>query len=74
MTKAAMEPRIRELMELKRMKEELDLEIEAIENEIKNTMGSEETLIWKRDGEGLHIFLPEQVNTEFPLTFKIRMM
>ena len=45
MTKANMEPRIRELMELKRMKEELDLEIEAIENEIKNTMGSEETLI-----------------------------
>ena len=45
MTKANMEPRIRELMELKRMKEELDLEIEQIENEIKNTMGSEETLI-----------------------------
>ena len=45
MTKPTMEPRIRELMELKRMKEELDLEIEAIENEIKNTMGSEETLI-----------------------------
>ena len=37
-------------------------------------LGSEEKLIWKRDGEGLHIFLPEQVNTEFPLTFKIRMM
>lgn len=45
MTKPTMEPRIRELMELKRMKEELDLEIEQIENEIKNTMGSEETLI-----------------------------
>ena len=45
MTKANIEPRIRELMELKRMKEELDLEIEQIENEIKNTMGSEETLI-----------------------------
>jgi alpha-L-fucosidase len=37
-------------------------------------LGSEEKLIWKRDGEGLHIFLPEQANTEFPLTFKIRMM
>ena len=37
-------------------------------------LGSEEKLIWKRDGEGLHIFLPEQVNTDFPLTFKIRMM
>ena len=45
MTKPTMEPRIRELMELKRMKEELDLEIEQIENEIKNIMDSEETLI-----------------------------
>ena len=44
MTKANMEPRIRELMELKRMKEEIEAEIAAAEDDIKAVMGDEETL------------------------------
>ena len=39
-----MEPRIKELMELKRMKEELEAEIAAAEDEIKSVMGEEEIL------------------------------
>ena len=38
-------PKIKELMELRRMKEELDNEISSIEDEIKQVMGNEETLI-----------------------------
>ena len=40
-----MEPRIKELMELKRMREELEAEITTIEDEIKSRMGDEETLL-----------------------------
>ena len=40
-----LEPKIKELMELRRMKEELDTEIASIEDEIKQAMGNEETLI-----------------------------
>ena len=40
-----MEPKVKELLELKRMKEELENEITAIEDEIKNCMGEEETLL-----------------------------
>ena len=40
-----MEPKIKELMELKRMREELEAEIIAIEDEIKSRMGTEETLL-----------------------------
>jgi len=40
-----MEPKVKELLELKRMKEELENEITALEDEIKNRMGDEETLI-----------------------------
>ena len=39
-----MEPKVKELLELKRMKEELENEITALEDEIKNRMGDEETL------------------------------
>lgn len=45
MTIMSMESRIKELQELKRMKEELDAEITAIEDEIKQTMGDETLLI-----------------------------
>lgn len=45
MTMHNMEPRIKELQELKRMKEELEAEIEAIEDEIKLWMGDEEILL-----------------------------
>ena len=40
-----MEPKIKELMELKRMREELEAEITTIEDEIKSRMGTEETLL-----------------------------
>jgi len=39
-----MEPKVKELLELKRMKEELETEITAMEDEIKARMGDEEIL------------------------------
>lgn len=40
-----MESKVKELMEMKRMKEDLEAEIIAAEEEIKGIMGDEETLI-----------------------------
>ena len=40
-----MESKVKELMELRRMKEEIEAEIAAAEDEIKAVMGSEETLL-----------------------------
>ncbi len=45
MSNPNMESKIKELMELRRMKEELEAEIAAAEDEIKAVMGSEETLL-----------------------------
>ena len=45
MSNPTMEPKIKELLELKRMKEELEAEITAIEDEIKSHMGNEEILL-----------------------------
>lgn len=45
MSNPHLEPKVKELMELRRMKEELDAEIASIEDEIKQAMGNEETLI-----------------------------
>ena len=45
MSNPTLEPRVKELLELKRMREELDNEISAIEDELKKAMGNEETLI-----------------------------
>lgn len=45
MSNPNMEARIKELQELKHMREELEAEINAIEDEIKQTMGEEETLL-----------------------------
>ena len=45
MSNPNLEPKIKELMELRRMKEELDSEISSIEDELKQAMGNEETLI-----------------------------
>ena len=45
MSNPNLEPKIKELMELRRMKEELDIEIASIEDELKQAMGNEETLI-----------------------------
>ena len=45
MSNPNLEPKVKELMELRRMKEEIDAEIAQIEDEIKQAMGNEETLI-----------------------------
>ena len=45
MSNPNMESKVKELMELKRMKEEIEAEIAAAEDEIKKVMGDEETLI-----------------------------
>ena len=45
MSNPNLEPKVKELLELKRMREELDAEINAAEEEIKQTMGTEETLL-----------------------------
>ena len=44
MSNPNMESKVKELMELKRMKEELEVEIAAAEDEIKSVMGEEEIL------------------------------
>ena len=45
MSNPNLEAKVKELMELRRMKEELDAEIAAIEEEIKKVMGDEEILL-----------------------------
>lgn len=45
MSNPMMETQIKELMELKRMREELDAEITAAEDAIKATMGNDELLL-----------------------------
>ena len=45
MSNPNMESQIKELLELKRMREELDVEIAAAEDTIKAVMGDEETLM-----------------------------
>ena len=45
MSNPNMESKVKELMELKRMKEEIEAEIAAAEDEIKGVMGDEETLL-----------------------------
>jgi len=45
MSNPNMESKVKELMELKRMKEEIEAEIAAAEDEIKSVMGEEETLL-----------------------------
>lgn len=45
MSNPNMESKVKELMELKRMKEEIEAEIAAAEDEIKKVMGDEETLV-----------------------------
>ena len=45
MSNPSMEAKVKELMELKRMKEELEAEIATMEDEIKSVMGEEETLL-----------------------------
>ena len=45
MSNPNMETKVKELLELKRMKEELEAEISSMEDEIKQFMGDEETLL-----------------------------
>jgi len=45
MSNPNLEPKIKELLELKRLKEELEAEIAGMEDEIKSVMGDEETLL-----------------------------
>ena len=45
MSNPNLEPKIKELLELKRLKEELEAEIAGMEDEIKAVMGNEETLL-----------------------------
>ncbi len=45
MSNPNMESKVKELMELRRMKEELETEIAATEDEIKRVMGDEEILL-----------------------------
>ena len=45
MSNPNMEAKVKELIELNRMKEELESEITAMEDEIKSVMGDEETLL-----------------------------
>lgn len=45
MSNPNLESTVKELMELRRMKEELDAEISNLEDQIKQSMGNEETLI-----------------------------
>ena len=45
MSNPNMEAKVKELMELRRMKEEIEAEITAAEDEIKDVMGDEETLL-----------------------------
>ena len=45
MTMPNMEPKVMELMELRRMREELEAEITSLEDAIKKVMGDEETLL-----------------------------
>ena len=45
MSNPNMEAKVKELLELKRMKEELEAEITSMEDEIKQVMGDEETLL-----------------------------
>ena len=45
MSNPNMESKVKELMELRRMREEIDAEIAAAEDEIKAVMGNEETLL-----------------------------
>ena len=56
MSNPNLEPKVRELLELKRMKEELEQEITAAEDEIKSIMGDEETLFAGAYMDAVHIF------------------
>lgn len=49
MSNQNLEPKIKDLMELRRMREELDAEITSIEDEIKQAMGNKENRSIEQD-------------------------
>ena len=84
MSNPNMESKVKELMELRRMREEIDAEIAAAEDEIKSVMGDEETLLagafkvsWKSftssrlDSTALKKALPE-IAAQFTKTTTVR--
>ena len=85
MSKYEIENKMKELLELKRMKEDLDAEIKAIEDAIKEQMGDDEELVagpfkatWKPvtssrlDGKALTEFLGKDALAPFYKTTTTR--
>ena len=63
MSNPSMETKVKELMELKRMKEELEAEIAAAEDAIKAAMGDEETLLAGAYKVSWKVFTSSRIDT-----------
>ena len=63
MSNPNMEAIVKELLELKRMKEELEAEITAVEDEIKKVMGDEELLTAGAFKVSWKVFTSSRVDT-----------
>ena len=63
MSNPSMEAKVKELMELKRMKEELEAEIAATEDEIKAVMGQEELLLAGSHKVSWKVFTSSRIDT-----------
>ena len=63
MSNPNMENKVKELMELKRMKEEIEAEIAAAEDEIKKVMGDEEYLTAGAFKVSWKVFTSSRVDT-----------
>ena len=63
MSNPNMESKVKELMELKRMKEEIEAEIAAAEDEIKSVMGDEETLLAGTFKVSWKVFTSSRIDT-----------
>ena len=63
MSNPNMEIKVKELLELKRMKEELEAEITAMEDEIKKVMGDEEHLTAGTFKVSWKVFTSSRVDT-----------
>ena len=63
MSNPSMESKVKELMELKRMKEELEAEIAAVEDEIKAVMGQEEILLAGSYKVSWKVFTSSRIDT-----------
>ena len=63
MSNPSMEAKVKELMELKRMKEELEAEIAAAEDEIKAVMGQEEILLAGSYKVSWKVFTSSRIDT-----------